>query len=112
MRRGAAQRGLTLQSHSVGPARRKDAPEQRLMIAVLHDALDCLDRYRFAVTSRDRRLFHEARRWFLAEETAWPYSFECICGVLELDANTIRRRLRYRAVAQRTDRSLNERTPQ
>jgi hypothetical protein len=35
--------------------RRTQAPEQRLMIAVLHDALDCVEKYRFARKNRDRR---------------------------------------------------------
>ena len=73
---------------------RKGAPEQRLMMAVLHDALDCLNKHRFATDSRGRRLFHETKQWFLAKGTEWPYSFECICGVLDLDSNAVRQRLR------------------
>ena len=73
---------------------RKQAPEQRLMMAVLHDALDCLNKHRFATDSRGRRLFHETKQWFLAKGTEWPYSFECICGVLDLDPDAVRQRLR------------------
>ena len=87
------QLNIILPSQHFGP-RRKQAPEQRLMIAVLHDALDCLEKYRFATSSYGRRLFHEAKQWFLADETEWPYSFECICGVLDLDSNAVRQRLR------------------
>jgi hypothetical protein len=64
------------------------------MIAVLHDALDCVEKYRFATNSRGRRLFHEAKQWFLADEVEWPCSFECICGVLDLDSNAVRQRSR------------------
>lgn len=88
-----SQLDILLPSQHFGP-RRMQAPEQRLMIAVLHDALDCLEKYRFATASHGRRLFHEAKEWFLADETAWPYSFECICGVLDLDSNAVRQRLR------------------
>ncbi|HEX7410164.1 MAG TPA: hypothetical protein VF515_21290 [Candidatus Binatia bacterium] len=84
---------IILPSQHFGP-RRKQAPEQRLMIAVLHDALDCLEKYRLATGNHGRRLFHEAKQWFLADETEWPYSFECICGVLDLDSNAVRQRLR------------------
>jgi len=73
---------------------RKQAPEQRLMMAVLHDALDCLEKHRVATDSRGRRLFHETKQWFLARGTEWPYSFECICGVLDLDPDAVRQRLR------------------
>lgn len=74
--------------------RRKEGPEQRLMIAVLHDALDCVEKYRFAMNARGRRLFREAAQWFLVDEAGWPYSFECICATLDLDSNAVRERLR------------------
>lgn len=75
-------------------APRKQAPEQRLMIAVLHDALECLEKYRFSVRSEGRRLFDEARLWFLAHETRWPFSFERICAVLDLDSDAVLQHLR------------------
>ena len=87
------------------PPRRKQAPEQQLMIAVLHDAVDCLEKYRFATDIRDRRLFNEAKQWFLAHETEWPYSFECICGVLQLDSNAVRQRLRVMPQARKGARA-------
>jgi len=83
---------FVLPSQYVEP-RRKPAPEKWLMIAVLHDALDCLEKYRSATDSHDRRLFREAKQWFLAHQIGWPYSFERICGVLDLDSNVVRRRL-------------------
>jgi hypothetical protein len=89
---GTMQSGYVLPSQYFG-GRRKQAPEQRLMIAVLYDALACLAKYRFAVDRRGRRLFDEAREWFFADEPAWPYSFEHICAVLDLDAEAVRQRL-------------------
>ena len=82
-----------LPSQHFGP-RRKQAPEHRLMMAVLHDALECLRKHRGATGPHGRRLFDDAQRWFLADDTRWPYSFEGICGVLDLDANAVRQRLR------------------
>ncbi|MBI3785915.1 MAG: hypothetical protein HY270_21185 [Deltaproteobacteria bacterium] len=67
----------------------KSTPEQRLMIAVLHDALDCVEKYRFATDPEGRRLFQEAKKWLLADEADWPYSFECICGILDLDSAAV-----------------------
>ena len=87
---GMLQPNIILPSQHFGP-RRRLAPEHRLMIAVLQDAIDCVAKYRYAKDYRGRRLFHEATQWLLAEETDWPYSFECICGVLDLDANAVRR---------------------
>lgn len=73
--------------------RRTLTPEHELMIAVLQDAIDCVAKNRDAKDHRGRRLFDEATQWFLAEETDWPYSFESICAVLDLDANAVRRAL-------------------
>lgn len=70
------------------------APEHRLMMAVLDDAIQCVKRYRFPIDDRGRRLFHEAKQWLLAAEPHRPYSFENICAVLDLDANAVRHRLR------------------
>lgn len=74
-------------------ARGKKEPEQRLMMAVLRDALQCLEKHRFATNDRDRRIFRKAQRWFLINEAKWPYSFQCICDVLDLDSNAVRRHL-------------------
>ena len=73
------------------------------MMAVLRDALECVTKYRFATHARSRRLFREAQRWFLIDEPDWPYSFEGICGVLELDANAVRRRVRVALALQPVD---------
>jgi hypothetical protein len=106
VRRGSLQTDITLRAQDFGSPRRRNAPEQRLMIAVLHDALDCLEKYRFATIVRERRLFQQAQRWFRAAGGEWPFSFEYICVALDLDARTVRRRLVLRAVAQRTTRTL------
>jgi hypothetical protein len=86
----------------LGPLRRKQGPEGQLMIAVLQDALDCLDKHRLATGHFERRLFQDARRWILDPGVAGPFAFEFICGILGLDANAVRRGLRARAEGQRT----------
>ncbi len=63
------------------------------MITILHDALDCLTRYRTATDRHGRRLFHQAQEWLLTDDADWPYSFERICAVLDLDRNAVRQRL-------------------
>jgi hypothetical protein len=86
----------------LGPLRHWQGPEEQLMVAVLQDALDCLEKYRFATTHLERRLFHDARRWILADRAAGPFSFTFICGALGLEVNAVRRCLRANATAQRT----------
>jgi hypothetical protein len=73
---------------------KKIAPEHRLMMAVLDDAVRCVEKYRCPTDARGRRLLHEAKQWLLAAEPHWPYSFERICAVLDFDANAVRHRLR------------------
>jgi hypothetical protein len=83
---------IVLPSQYFGP-QHGQAPERRLMIAVLHDALDCIETYRHATDPHDRRILDEAKEWFLATDADRPCSFEWICGVLDLDADAIRQRL-------------------
>jgi hypothetical protein len=75
-------------------SRRKQAPEQRLMIAVLRDAVDCVERHRRASDRQSQRQFREETQWFLSGETDWPFSFECICDALGLDSSAVRHSLR------------------
>jgi hypothetical protein len=69
-------------------------PERGLMMAVLADAVRCIEKYRSAQSAHAEQEFHEARGWLLADEPNWPYSFEHICAVLKLDADAVRQRLR------------------
>ena len=71
------------------------------MAAVLEEALRCLQGKAFvewrplAGTQRRRLPVQQAAtRWFASQETVGPFSFENICAALELDADTLRRRLR------------------
>ena len=82
---------------------RRDAPrkggEYRLVVAVLEDAVDCFQKYAFAVDKRGRRIFEEAKRWIIDDAKASEgkndsgFSFEQICGVLGLDPAYLRRGL-------------------
>ena len=93
VRSGMLQPNIVLPSQYFG-SRRRLTPEHGLMIAVLQDAIDCVAKHRYAKDHQGRRLFDEATQWLLAEDADWPCSFECICAVLELDANAVRRALR------------------
>jgi len=81
--------------------RRKQEPEYELIRAVLQDALDCVEKYRFDADAHGRRRFREAKQWFLADEIDSPYSFRWVSKILDLDSNAIRQRLRV-APKQRT----------
>ena len=68
--------------------------EQRLLFAVLQDAVACWFRYRDTLIRRGHRLFGETVAWFESSDTSWLYAFERICGILGLDPEYIRRGLR------------------
>lgn len=67
--------------------------EQRLLFAVLQDAVACWLRYREGRSPRERRLFAETYDWFWSEERGWLFAFERICELLDLDPSYIRRGL-------------------
>jgi hypothetical protein len=72
---------------------RIDEPERCLMLAVLEDAVDSYRKYALAQDPRGQVLFYEAEAWFVSEGNAWPFAFESICDVLDLNADSIRKGL-------------------
>lgn len=69
------------------------APETRLMIAVLQDALATFQRGLDTSTRKEIEKFREVDRWFRGRDDDSPFSFENICGSLGLDAGCVRERL-------------------
>ena len=65
-------------------------PEEKLMFAVLTDAIECFQKYYGASAHRHRRLFSEAEAWISTRDGGWPYSFENICETLNIDPNYLR----------------------
>jgi hypothetical protein len=67
--------------------------EQRLMLAVLADAINILHDWRGAFSVRKRRLFTDAARWVMARGSSVPFSFDNVCDALEISAEALRHRL-------------------
>ncbi len=65
-------------------------PEKRLMLAVLEDAIICFQKHVRCRGMKSRRLFLKAEEWILEEDPRWPFSFQNICEVLELDPDYVR----------------------
>ena len=86
---------------------RSDYPgEQRLMLAVLEDAVHCFQTNVVARTTRRQRLFDEAEEWLFEEGTDASVSFRYICELFGLDIDYLRSGLRQwrdrkRAAAKR-----------
>jgi hypothetical protein len=68
--------------------------EQRLLLAVLENAVVTFERYVAAFDTRGRRLFAEVEAWFASEDTEWMFSFVAVCNALDFDATYVRAGLR------------------
>lgn len=68
-------------------------PERRLVIAVLQDAVDCFQKHLNARDRKARQLFVDAEQWIASEDRSWPFSFENVCDLLQINAQYLRRGL-------------------
>jgi len=64
-----------------------------LMLAVLEDAIRCIEEGRRRRHFYTRRLAAEAEAWVRCEQRDWPFSFVIICEVLGFDVDAVRARL-------------------
>jgi hypothetical protein len=69
---------------------RKLEGEKRLMIAVLKDAVECLEKYRGARTSAGLCQYQSAIEWVEDTDTEWLFSFTNICDLLGFDPEYLR----------------------
>jgi hypothetical protein len=65
-------------------------PEKRLMLAILEDAIDCLQNNVLAQSLKSRRLFQEAVKWIVEVDADWVFSFENVCDALALNPAYVR----------------------
>lgn len=65
-------------------------PEERLMFAVLTDAVECFQKHAGGQSRRSRVLFTEAAEWIESRDASWPFSFEQICQTLEINPSYLR----------------------
>jgi len=84
-------------------------PEERLMFAVLTDAVECFQKYLGANSRRCRALFGDAEAWINSKDSRWPFSFEHICEMLRLSPSYLRMGLMRWRVAHETKKALHKR---
>jgi len=65
-------------------------PEEKLMFAVLTDAILCLQLHNDSESRRNQALFKRARAWIFDDRSDSLYSFESICEVLRIDPSYLR----------------------
>lgn len=68
--------------------------EQRLMLALLTDAINVYQKGAHARLARSRRLYVDAERWILRDATgSGALSFTTVCEALGIEAGLLRRRI-------------------
>ena len=82
--------------------------EERLMLAVLQDAVECFQENVLSQQPWEKKLFQEAENWVLAKNTDWLFSFESICETLQLHPDYIRRGLLIWKEAKRKSHSVED----
>ena len=81
---------LPSQFYGTGGLSRKLEGEKRLMIAILKDAVECLDKYRSVRTGAGRSHYENALEWVQDNGTEWLFSFTNICDLLGFDPDYLR----------------------
>jgi hypothetical protein len=71
----------------------KVCPERKLAVAVLSQAADDLQKFRYTRRGAGSLLYADARKWIASNDRLWPYSFLNLCDALHLAADVIRAEL-------------------
>jgi hypothetical protein len=89
-------------------------PERLLMLAVLEDAIKCVEKYATFNSGGNRKLFDEAIDWIRTENDEWLFSFDNVCDAVGLNAGLLRRALLHmvadRCRVRRPEQSYPSRT--
>jgi hypothetical protein len=85
--------------------------EERLMLAVLENAIEHFQEYAFADDPKGKALFNEAEQWMLEKDSDWFYSFENICETLRLSPDYLRHGLLLWREAKRRQPAVVKHAP-
>lgn len=64
--------------------------EDRLMLAVLADAVALLREHAYGQERHSRKLLRDTLGWFESDDVDWPLSFVNVCTALGIDPDTLR----------------------
>jgi|GEM_PF-1631635 hypothetical protein len=85
---------LPVQFFSRSALKELPSGEHRLFIAVLRDAIQCVQKHAYARDRKRQGLYQDAYGWLLSDDSAWPLSFVNVCDVLQMNPDYIRKGLR------------------
>ena len=83
--------------------------EEKLLFAVLTNAIEDFQKYVDAKDETGRKLFHEAEEWFLEQNSDSICSFSSVCETLGLRPDYMRRGLMSWKETKRKDNSIQAR---
>jgi hypothetical protein len=84
---------LSFQFFNTHGERTQQEPERMLILAVLEDAVTCIQKYASISKAREKRWFREAMEWILADDDDWVFSFNNVCEAVGLSPGRLRRAL-------------------
>jgi hypothetical protein len=84
--------------------------EQRLMAAILEDAITVYSKSSAPKGSKARQILRETERWLRSKDRTWTFSFLRVCEMLSLDPAAIRRTLHERRDRQSAAQVASEKT--
>jgi hypothetical protein len=85
--------------------------EQRLLFAILEEAIHSFRAHVWAVRPRERQIFRGAEEWRESTDTSWFFSFVNVCEVLGLDPGYVRGAARSWKAAQIQGREQLRQSP-
>jgi len=92
---------LPVQFKEIWYRSRAISAERALILAVLWQAADDLQKHRFARRRQQQRLYMEAYEWVASNDRQWPYSFVNLCELLQLSPEALREGLLGNAAVAR-----------
>ena len=81
---------LPSQFYGSGGLSRTLEGEKRLMIAILKDAVECLEKFRSSSSNSGQNHYLNALEWIEDDDTVWLFSFTNICDLLGFDPAYLR----------------------
>jgi hypothetical protein len=71
----------------------RESSAHRLMLGILEDAVHLFPKARDPRSRLTKRQRRELIAWFASSDRRWLFSFERICEALDIDADSLRRRI-------------------
>lgn len=70
-------------------------PEEKLLFALLNDAVYCFQHHFGARSRAGMKLFFAAEQWLMQSDDDWPFSFENVCQHLGIEPSLLRGALKH-----------------